>query len=135
MYPTATGRKTHRSPGDEFRGSERSLHAKGGPFVGPSTKVIVCDVQSLNGPDVGTVDSLARLALTARRLGCRVRLAHASPELRELLAFAGLAEVMPCASGSRIEPGRQAEEREELLRVKEEGDPTDLPGPRLDHLE
>ena len=76
-------------------------------------------------PDLGTVDALARLALTARRLGCRVRLEHASSELRALLALAGLAEVVPCSPGSGIERERKTEEREELLGVQEEGDPAD----------
>ncbi len=44
--------------------------------------------------DAVTVDALARLRLTARRLGYHVRLAHASDELRSLIAFAGLADVL-----------------------------------------
>jgi anti-anti-sigma regulatory factor len=68
--------------------------------------VVVCDVSALAGSDLATVDALAGLALVARRLGCRVRLRHASPELRELLALAGLADVVPCAAGSAVEPRR-----------------------------
>ena len=45
---------------------------------------------ALDRPDAVTIDALARLQLTARRLGCRLRLRHASPELRELVAFMGL---------------------------------------------
>jgi anti-anti-sigma regulatory factor len=45
-------------------------------------------------PDAVTVDALARLQLAARRHGCRVRLANASPELRELVAFMGLEKVL-----------------------------------------
>jgi hypothetical protein len=52
---------------------------------------------------VGTIDALARLELAARRQGRTIRLRNASTELRELIAFAGLDEVLP------VEPGRQAE--------------------------
>ena len=46
-------------------------------------------------PDAVTVDALARLQLAARRLGCQVRLRNASDELRELVAFMGLCDVLP----------------------------------------
>ena len=71
-------------------------------------------------PDLGTVDALARLQLTARRLGFELRLCNGSRELVELIDFAGLSEVL-C-----LEPRRQTKEREERLRVEEErelGDP------------
>ncbi len=44
--------------------------------------------------DAVTLDALARLRLTALRLGYRLRLVHASDELRALIAFAGLADVL-----------------------------------------
>lgn len=56
--------------------------------------------------DAITLDALARLGLVARRHGCTVRLRCASPELLDLIAFAGLADILPS------EPRRQAEERE-----------------------
>ncbi|MBD0291506.1 MAG: STAS domain-containing protein [Thermoleophilia bacterium] len=56
--------------------------------------VVVCDVRTVE-PDAVTVDALARLQLAARRTGCRVRLRHASRELRELVAFMGLTDVLP----------------------------------------
>ena len=52
-----------------------------------------CDVTGVP-PDAITVDALARLQLAARRLGCQVRLANASDELRELIAFMGLRDVL-----------------------------------------
>lgn len=88
-------------------------------------RVVVCDVSALVEPDLAMVDALARLALVARRIGCRVQLRYASPQLRELLGLAGLADVVPCAARSGVEPSRQTEEREELRRVQEEGDPAD----------
>ena len=45
-------------------------------------------------PDAVTVDALARLQLAARRLCCRLLLRNASPELLELVAFMGLADVL-----------------------------------------
>ena len=55
--------------------------------------VAVCDVGSVD-PDAVTIDALARLQLAARRHGCQVRLRNASSELRELLAFMGLRDVL-----------------------------------------
>lgn len=54
---------------------------------------------------VVTLDALASLRLVAGRHGCSVMLRRASPELLDLIAFAGLADVLP--SESR----RQAEQR------------------------
>ena len=56
--------------------------------------VAVCDVSGVE-PDAVTVDALCRLQLAARRLGCQVRLRNASPELRELVEFMGLRDVLP----------------------------------------
>ena len=68
----------------------------------PCRSTIVCDVGSLP-PDAGAIDTLARLQLTARRLGLELRLRHASNDLRDLLDFAGLRDVL------RVEAGGQAE--------------------------
>jgi ABC-type transporter Mla MlaB component len=57
-------------------------------------ELAVCDVRSVDA-DAVTVDALARLQLAARRHGCQVRLRHASTELRALLAFMGLRDVLP----------------------------------------
>ena len=78
-----------------------------------------CDVRGLRA-DVAAVDALARLQLAARQAGFELRLVHASAELRCLIAFTGLGEVL------RVEPERQAEEREQGRGVEEErelGDP------------
>jgi ABC-type transporter Mla MlaB component len=56
-------------------------------------EVVVCDVRGVE-PDAVTVDALCRLQLAARRHGCRVRLRRASPDLRDLVAFMGLTEVL-----------------------------------------
>jgi len=64
---------------------------------------------------LAVVDALARLQLSLRRRGTRLRLLDPPPELAELIRFAGLAEALG------LEPGRQPEEREERLGVEEEG--------------
>lgn len=56
--------------------------------------VALCDVSGID-PDGVTVEALARLQLAARRHGCRVQLRHASDELRALVAFMGLEDVLP----------------------------------------
>ena len=82
-------------------------------MTAPRPSTIVCDVGAL-APDAVTVDALARLQLTARRLGMEMRLRHASSELQDLLAFVGLRTVL------RVEAGGQAEQREQRLGVEEE---------------
>ena len=56
--------------------------------------VAFCDVRGVD-PDAVTVDALARLQLAARRIGCEVRLRHASEPLLDLVAFMGLTHVLP----------------------------------------
>jgi hypothetical protein len=90
-------------------------------MTAPRRSTIVCDVRAL-APDAGAIDALARLQLNARRHHLELRLRHASAELLELLAFVGLADVL------RVEPGGQAEEREEGVGVEEERQLDDLPG-------
>ena len=70
---------------------------------------VICDVGALTVPDAATVEVLARLQLTAGRLGLRVRLSHAVPDLVELLSLVGLRGVLPLDGPSGVEPGRQAE--------------------------
>ena len=52
-----------------------------------------CDAQSLPA-DAALVDALARVALVARRHGCELWLCDAGPELRELIDFMGLSDVL-----------------------------------------
>jgi ABC-type transporter Mla MlaB component len=87
-------------------------------------ELVLCDVSAVRSPDAVTLDALARLQLTARRSGGRVRLLNTRVELRELVALTGLSEALPCG-GSDLEARRQAEEREPPIRVEEEGDPPD----------
>ena len=65
-----------------------------GLLNGSGARVAFCDVRGIQ-PDAVTVDALARLQLAARRAGCQVRLRNPSDELRELVSFMGLADVLP----------------------------------------
>jgi ABC-type transporter Mla MlaB component len=56
-------------------------------------EVALCDVAGV-AADAVAVEALARLQLGARRHGCRVHLRNASPELRALVAFMGLGDVL-----------------------------------------
>ncbi|MGH3037974.1 MAG: STAS domain-containing protein [Gaiellaceae bacterium] len=86
-------------------------------------EIVLCDLSRLEVTDAVAVDLLARLQLTVRRLGARLRLCDPSAELCQLLAFAGLGEVC----GLRVELERQPEKGEDPLGVEEErelDDPT-----------
>jgi ABC-type transporter Mla MlaB component len=88
------------------------------------TDPIVCDVRGVGDPDAVMVDALARVQLTARRLGRRVRLRHACVELLDMLGWMGLADAV---GGGRLhlELRRQVEQREPPCRVEEERDTGD----------
>ena len=58
-----------------------------------TAEVVLCDVAGVPA-DAVTVDALARLQLGASRHARRVQLVNASTELRELVAFMGLADVL-----------------------------------------
>lgn len=56
---------------------------------------VICDVSAVRPVDARLVEVLARLQLTARRHGGSVRVRGADPRLLLLLAFTGLAGVIP----------------------------------------
>jgi hypothetical protein len=82
--------------------------------------VALCDVGLLPA-DAVAVDALARIQLAARRMGRDVVLRQATGDLRGLVALVGLAGVL------RIEPGGQAEQREQRVGVEEERELDDPP--------
>ena len=82
---------------------------------------IDCDMGWLRRADLAVVDLVARLLLAARRGDCEVRIVNPPDGLDELLALSGL-DRLPRL---HFEMVRQAEEGEEALGVKEEGDPAD----------
>ncbi len=72
------------------------------PQPGRTVVVLLCGGLAVSswplpgaGPvDMGVIDGLARLQLTARRLGCRIRLEHVHPHLSALLVLSGLGDIL-----------------------------------------
>jgi hypothetical protein len=65
----------------------------------PRRRTVACDLAALRGcPDLATIDVLARLQLALRPYDVEILFSGASPELAELIAFAGLTDVL------RVEP-------------------------------
>jgi hypothetical protein len=89
-----------RSPGCVDRLSEGVAR-----IVAAGVDVVVCDVADLVRPDLLAIDAVARMQLSARRLGGSIRLLHAGPTLAALLGLAGLAEVVPAWPEDGADPG------------------------------
>ncbi|NEA62415.1 STAS domain-containing protein [Streptomyces sp. SID12488] len=81
--------------------------------------VVVCDVAGLGPPGLDTVELLARVQLTARRAGGRIRLRDPAPAL---LAFLDLVGLRFDVEGERE---GKAEQREPALGVEEAVEPGD----------
>jgi hypothetical protein len=79
-----------------------------------------CDVGHCPA-DLATANALARAHVNARRLGPRLRVVNASPELRELIAFVGLEDLLLGRGQRQPEEGKQA------LGVEERRKADDLP--------
>jgi hypothetical protein len=94
---------------DTASASGRTHGIRFGPEVGPAAlsrlceqlraqierlegRPVECDVASLRCPDIRAIDALARLQLTARRLGSSICLLNAPDELLRLLELVGLLE-------------------------------------------
>lgn len=90
--------------------------------------VVICDVGAVAHPDAVTIEAVARLQLTARRLGRHIRLHRVGGRLAELLSLTGLSDVVSPHDGLRLEPRRQPEQREQGLGVQEGVHPDDPSG-------
>jgi hypothetical protein len=90
--------------------------------------VVVCDVAGVVA-DLEAVEVLARLRLTAQRLGCGLRLRGPSRGLEQLLAFCGLCDVLPLEGDlDRVRwHGGQAEEGKPTGGVEEGVEARDPP--------
>ena len=88
--------------------------------------LVICDVSAVLEPDAAALEALARMQLTAARLGRAMELRHPCRKLQDVLALAGLADVLPVRSGLRVEPGGEPEQREQLRvdEVVDRADPT-----------
>lgn len=63
--------------------------------------IVVCRLQPPPPADLGTVNALARLQLTARRAGCELRARGVEADLHDLWGWIGLRDIGPIA---RISP-------------------------------
>ena len=86
---------------------------------------VIFDITELEEPDAATIDALARLQLTALRVGRRIRLRNACGEVQDLLALVGLVDLLPVIQRSGAEAVGQPEQREQVGGVEEEADPCD----------
>lgn len=66
--------------------------------------LLVCDVSGVDEADLCTVEALARLHLTATRLGRRLELRHPPEGLQELLAVTGLDDLLLTCPEGRDRP-------------------------------
>jgi ABC-type transporter Mla MlaB component len=64
-------------------------------LAGSQPRLVVCDVGGLTGTGLAAVAALARLTLTAGRLGHRIQFRRVPRDVLELLVLAGLDEVLP----------------------------------------
>lgn len=69
------------------------------------TAVVLCDVAAVTDPDISTVEALAQLQLTARRLGRFLQLRGPCGKLTELLTWTGLSDVFPPSGESSERAG------------------------------
>ncbi|MGW5738209.1 MULTISPECIES: STAS domain-containing protein [Streptomyces] len=99
--------------------THRLCEEAGAALRATGADVLVCDVAGLGPPVLAAVDALARLQLTARRAGGRIRLRNPAPHLCELLDLVGLP--------MEVEVERQAEQREPPGRVQEAVEARDPP--------
>jgi uncharacterized protein len=74
---------------------------------GSDADQVVCDVSAVIDPDAVTVDGLARLQLTIRRLGRRIRVRYMCDELHGLLDLMGLADIVPPGTDLSLDVRRQ----------------------------
>ena len=86
-----------------------------------ATGTVILNCARIGEPSLAAIDYLARIRLDLRRGECKVRLANCSEELKQLIEFSGLAEVLG------VEVEWQPEEREQLRGVQEEGELADPP--------
>jgi anti-anti-sigma regulatory factor len=101
------------------------VHDLGLRLARSGATTLTCDASGLTEPNVTTVDVLARLQLTLHQRGRSMHLRHAPGELRDLLAWVGLNDVLP-VTPSALEPVRKVEDGEQSS-VNEMGEPGDTP--------
>lgn len=63
-------------------------------FARSHVTTVIVDVGGVIDPDIATLDALARLHLTATRMGRRLKVRHTCRQIEELAAFGGLDGVL-----------------------------------------
>jgi hypothetical protein len=97
--------------------------------------LVVVDVRGYRRPDLVLVDTLTRVRLVAGRLGARIAVQGAGPDLVRLLEFVGVRTVVPLVDPAALsEPGGQPEALEEP-GVEEVVDVLQPPVPELEDLD
>lgn len=86
-----------------------------------ANRAFVLDCRRLTEPRLAEIDLIARLQLEARHEGCGLQLRNADDTLLELIAFAGLADLLG------VEMERESEEGEQPCGVEEEDQLGDAP--------
>jgi hypothetical protein len=71
--------------------------------------IVVVDCLGVDGPQLDSIRRLARFGLVSRRLGLEVCLRNANGELRDLLEFLGLDQVLPREPAGLTAPHRVIE--------------------------
>lgn len=90
-------------------------------------RLVTCDIGAIVDPDLAALDAVARMALTARRVGAAIEFQNACHGLLDLLELAGLTDVVRLVNPrSGIEVGREPEHGEQGLGVEEEVEADDL---------
>ena len=69
-------------------------------------RFVICDVGGLVAPDAAAVDAICRIRLGVRRIGGRLRLRQAAPELVDLVNLMGLCDVLSVRPRSGLETSR-----------------------------
>lgn len=70
------------------------MTGSGAPSGDDTTSESDAPERDRDAPDLDAVEELCRLALNARRLGCRVQFLDVDPALRDLLCLAGVGEMV-----------------------------------------
>ena len=89
-------------------------------LAGDGPPVATFAVGGCGRPDLSVLDTVARLALLARRAGARLALVEVSAELRSLVELAGL----PVEMEREPEGGKEALRVQEVEEVVHPGDAT-----------
>jgi hypothetical protein len=81
----------------------------------PTRRIVVTyDVSAITCADESVLEALARLLLTARRMGVSIELHHARRELIDLLTLVGLAGELTLQPDGKTEEGEQVRVDEEV---------------------